>query len=320
MKDGLKKFYKELKNDLYHIRKNINYIHDLSGKLYIVIVFDMLFSMFRYGISDNEYRIFEFYRIKKDKRRTYLSISKHKRISWYLENDRDEVLNNKITFNKEFEEFLNRKVYEISKMSFKEFEEYALDNKRLIARNSKENFVKSYKVYNLSDYRSPAFMLDDIKKNKHDIVEKNTFTNKVLNKINSDLVIINVTTLNLEVIACSLKFKANNKMISGCIDIKKGTIKGHFKDEDGNNYSNEFENLEIPKFDDILNTARTLADKLYEVKEVEWSFSVNNKGNICLLDANKWEDFVFAQTPEFLNSRVGLLPKYKKHLPIWRRI
>ena len=56
MKDGLKKFYKELKNDLYHIRKNINYIHDLSGKLYIVIVFDMLFSMFRYGISDNEYR------------------------------------------------------------------------------------------------------------------------------------------------------------------------------------------------------------------------------------------------------------------------
>ena len=54
MKDGFKKFYKELKNDLYHIRKNINYIHDLSGKLRIVIVFDMLFSMFRYGISDNE--------------------------------------------------------------------------------------------------------------------------------------------------------------------------------------------------------------------------------------------------------------------------
>lgn len=320
MKDGLKKFYKELKNDIYHIRKNINYIHDVSGKLRIMIVFDILYSSVRYGISDNEYRIFEFYRIKKDKRRTYLSINKHKRISWHLENDKDEVLTNKKIFNKEFDEFLNRKTFEVNKMSFKEFEDFAFDSKKLIGRSSKESFVKSYKAYNLDDYRSPAFMLDDIKKNNHDIVEKNNFTNKILSKINSSLVVINVTTLNLEVIACSLKFKDGNKIISGCIDVKKGTIKGHFKDEDGNNYSNEFENFEIPKFDDIITTARKLSDKLYEVGEVEWSFSINNRGNICLLDGNKWEDFVFAQTPEFLNSRIGLLPKFKKHLSIWRRI
>ena len=205
-------------------------------------------------------------------------------------------------------------------MSFKEFEDFAFDSKKVIARSSKESFIKSYKVYDLSNYRSPAFMLDDIKKNKHDLVEKDVFTNKILSKINSDLVIINVTTLKLEIISSSLKFKENNHIISGCIDIKKGTIKGHFKDEDGNNYSNEFEGYEIPKFDEIIKITKELADKLYEVSEVEWTFSINNKGNVCLLDANKWEDFVFAQTPEFLISRIGILPKYKKLLSIWRRI
>ncbi len=320
MKDDFKKFYKELKNDIYHIRKNIDYIHNISGKLRIVIFFDILYSALRYGISDNEYRIFEFYKIKKDKRKTYLSISKHNRIAWHLESLKDELLINKKDFNKEFEDYLNRNILEINKLSFKEFEDFAFDSKKVIARSSKESFIKSYKVYDLSNYRSPAFMLDDIKKNKHDLVEKDVFTNKILSKINSDLVIINVTTLKLEIISSSLKFKENNHIISGCIDIKKGTIKGHFKDEDGNNYSNEFEGYEIPKFDEIIKITKELADKLYEVSEVEWTFSINNKGNVCLLDANKWEDFVFAQTPEFLISRIGILPKYKKLLSIWRRI
>ena len=316
MKESFKKFYKNLKNDIYHIRKNINYIHDISGKSRFVIFFDILYSSIRYGISDNEYRIFEFYRIKRDKRRTYLSISKHNRIAWLLEDKKqDSILENKESFIKEF---ISRKIYDINDMTFKEFENFATKNKKILARSPKKSIIKSFRVFNLSDYRSPAFMSDDIKKSGLNLIEKNNFREKNMNTINDDFVLINVTTFDGEVMASSIKYKELGHIISGSIDTKKGTIKGHLKDEDGNNYGNNLDGFEIPKYNKIIEMARELSIKLSDIREIEWSFALDNRGKINLMDANKYDDFVFAQTPEFLNSRIGFLPRYKKHISIWR--
>lgn len=316
MKNSFKKFYSNLKNDIYHIKKNINYIHDISGKLRIVIIFDILYSSIRYGISDNEYRIFEFYKIKRDKRKTYLSISKHNRIAWLLEDKKkDSILDDKKQL---VEKYTNRKVYDINKMTFKEFEEFALSSKKVLARSPKSSVIKSFKIYNLSDYRSPAFMSDDIKKSNLSLIEKHIFKEKNLSNINDDIVLITVTTFDGEIMASSIKYKEESHIISGSIDFKKGVIKGHLKDEDGNNYSSIFEGYEIPKYDKVLELARDLSIKLSDIREVEWTFAIDNKGKVHFMDANKWEDYVFAQTPEFLNARVGLLPKYKKHISIWR--
>ena len=163
-------------------------------------------------------------------------------------------------------------------------------------------------------------MSEDIKKNNLSLIEKNIFKEKSLSKINDDIILITVTTLDSEVMASSIKFKESGHIISGSIDIKKGTIKGHLKDEDGNNYSSVFEDYEIVKFDKIIDKAKELSKKISEIREIEFDFALDNKSKIYLMDANKWEDFVFAQTPEFLNARVGLLPKYKKHISIWREI
>ena len=316
MKDSFKKFYKDLKNDIYHIRKNINYIHDISGKLRIVIFFDILYSSIRYGISDNEYRIFEFYKIKRDKRRTYLSISKHNRIEWLLEDKKtDAILDNKKEFIKEY---IDRKIYDIDDMTFKEFEDFALSSKKVLARSPKKSIVKSFRVFDLNDYRSPAFMSEDIKKSGLTLIEKYNYKYKVLGTIDDSFILINVTTFDGEIMASSIKYKEDGQIISGSIDIKKGTLKGHLKDEDGKNYSGEFDGYEIPKYDKIIEFARNMAIKLSDIREIEWSFAIDNRGNVHLMDANKYEDYVFAQTPEFLYSRIGFLPKYKKHISIWR--
>lgn len=316
MKESIKKFYKNVKNDIYHIRKNINYIHNISGKSRIVIFFDILYSSIRYGISDNEYRIFEFYRIKRDKRRTYLSISKHKRIAWLIEDKKnDSILENKKDFIKEY---IDRKIYDVNKMTFKEFEDFALGSKKVLARSPKKSIVKSFKVFDVNDYRSPAFMSEDIKKSGLNLVEKYIFKDKNLSNIDDSFILINVTTFDGEVMASSIKYKEDGQIISGSIDIKKGILKGHLKDEDGKNYSGIFEGFEIPSYNKIIEYARDMSVKLSDIREVEWSFALDNKGKVHLMDANKYDDFVFAQTPEFLVSRVGFLPKYKKHISLWR--
>ena len=59
-------------------------------------------------------------------------------------------------------------------------------------------------------------------------------------------------------------------------------------------------------------TYEETAKEIDEIKEVEWSLCLDTKGKIYLMDANPWKQIIFAQTPEYLNKKVGLLPYYKK--------
>ena len=83
------------------------------------------------------------------------------------------------------------------------------------------------------------------------------------------------------------------------------------KDEHDNVYS-FFNNYELPFYDNIKKQAIKLALELSEIKEVEWSFTVNSRGTVLLMDANIWDDTIFVQQPEYLYNKVGLKPKFKK--------
>ena len=308
---------KKIKTKYKYLKKTINYIHDISGKLRNIILLDIIWCCVRYGTTSNEYRIFEYYKIKNDKRKTYLNTFKH---NFYNKHLYDKiilnVLNDKELFRLRFKDYFKREVIDVNDLSFKEYEELCIKNKILICRNGKQSYLKSFKIYNLNNYRSPAYMIDEIKKDKKILVEKSIKMHKLLNDINNELVIINVTTLfnndSVEVISSSVKYKDYNEVISGFIDIKSGKVKGHLKDENGLNYKTEIMEFEIPKYKEIIKLSKKLAKELEGIKEVEWSFTVNNRGTVYLLDANIYDDFIFEQTPEFLNNKVGLLPIYKK--------
>ena len=77
--EKIKDLYNKIKYFIQKFNRNITYIHSKSGKLYIVLFFDIIWCKIRYGITNNEYRIFEFYKIKCDKRKTYLSKRYYKR-------------------------------------------------------------------------------------------------------------------------------------------------------------------------------------------------------------------------------------------------
>ena len=62
-------------------------------------------------------------------------------------------------------------------------------------------------------------------------------------------------------------------------------------------------------FDKAVNTAIKCAKETDDILEVEWNFMISSK-KVLLLSANKWQDYTFAQIPEYLNRRVGLKPIY----------
>ena len=305
----------DFEKKLKHIKKNIDYISERCDKSRIAIFFDMIWCKLKYNISFNEYRIYEFYLIDAEKRKTYLSIFKHNEYSKYLfDNKISNTILNKKLFFKRFKKYINRDIYNYSDFNFKSFEEFAKTNKRILARSNNRSFISSYKVYDVSDFRSPAYLHDRLDKDNLTIIEKEIKQLKKLDEI-SALVVINLVSIytdKTDIIASSIKYKENGKIVTGYVDPKKGVIKGNLKNEKGLNVTDKFDKFEIPYYDKLVNLVEKLSKEMEEFVEIEWSFVINNRGSIYLVDANKWEDYVFAQTSEFLNNRIGLYNYYKK--------
>ncbi len=312
----MEKLWNKIKYTLKMFNKSLKYIHNKTSYLYTFLFFDCLWCKLRYGITYNEYRIFEFYDISSDKRKTYMSKRKYNRINRKLvPYEIVNVLTDKKLFMNRFKDYMKVEWQNVHDMSFKMFEDFALDNKIIIARSTDSSFDSSFKKYVIADYRSPAFALEDINNNHLSLVSKNINQHKSLNEID-DLVLINVCSVvnrtGIDAVTSSIKFKVNNKTISGSVNVKTGKIVGRFKDELGLDYGDNFEGFEIPSYDAIMDMTLNLARELEEIRQVEWTFAVSSRGSVYLIDANVWNDYVFAQTREFLNNDTGLMSYYDK--------
>ena len=314
--ETLKNIYNKIKYYIKRLNRTIKYVHRKTGRLCVFIFFDIIWCIIFYGCTDNEYRIFEFYNIYSDLRKTYMTRRKYKRINRKLvDKNITSVLNNKETLLRRFKDYLKRNVYNTNDMSFKEFEEFAFLNKNIVARSKQGSFISTYKTYDLKDYRSQAFMKDKIDKDKLSLVEQLIPNHKILLPIN-DVVVINVVSVvnkgNVNIASSTIKFKDGNSVISGYVDVDSKKVIKSLRDNNGKKYSTDYDGVEIPVFDKIIKEVKELAMELDEIKQVEWSFIINNRGVVHFVDANVWDDYVFCQIPEYLEDRVGLMPYYKK--------
>jgi hypothetical protein len=250
-------------------------------------------------------------------RKTYLNEAKHDLIKTFLyKKENLVIIKNKEKFIQRFKSHIKSDIQNINKISYKTFEEILEKNKKIICRSANQDFISSYEVYDASKFRGPGFVLEKAKKNNLVFIEKYIEQHKKLKEITDNLVIINLVTMvnknNIDVISSYISYKENNETIRGYIDIKKGIIKGHLRDKNNNIYKQEVVNYEIPNIEEMVKFVKETAKEIDEIKEVEWSLCLDNKGKIHLMDATTWKHIIFAQTPEYLNKKVGLLPYYKK--------
>jgi len=317
MKKMVKKIFSLFKKNIKNLIKNINIIHNKTDNLRLFILFDIIWCKIRYMINSNEYRIFEFYLLNSTKRKTYLSSKKYNLISSFMIDEKLlNVINDKKKLNVRFNNILNREVYNSEKLSFKQFEELVHEKNKVICRNNKKSFMNSFEVLDLKNFRSPAWLLDKMKKDNNHIFECYFNQHKLLNKISDNLVVINIVTVfrrKANILTANIKFKDNDEIISSVIDLNKSCTIGHLRYENGEIFKEE-NNLELPSLDKCVNMVLECAKELSEIPIIEWSLCINSRGNVYLMDANIWDDVVFSQIPEYLSKREGLLPLLKRIL------
>lgn len=312
--ESIKKAFKKMLKELKNFDKNLNYVATKSNQLGLILFWDILWCKLRYGVTSNEYRIFEFYRLDYCKRNTFMSKRRYDFLNDKLVNKKIiNTLTNKETFNKKFKDYLKREVEDINNLSFKQTEDAILESKYVIGRSKEASFISSYREYDLKDYRSPAFLAEAMKENKDYLIEPKFKQHKELNKINP-LVFVNIVSVynrGPEIVSSTIKFRDGKELISGYVDLESKCIVGNFKDENGQNYKDNFNGFEIPKLSSVIEIVKLLSEELKEIRQVEWTFIIGSK-QIYLLDGNVWDDYVFSQIPEFLKNDEGLMTYYKK--------
>lgn len=334
MKKDLKKFFDYLKKHINGINRSIKLIKKKSSKSGVVLFFDMWWCYIRYGVTYDEYRIFEFYSLPGFKRDTYMSECRHQNLEKHLcDRNHLTILNSREKFYIKFKDCLNREFYNIKEMSFKEFEELALKKKELVCRGNSLKGEGSTLVLNVKNFRSPAFLLDKAKKSNLNIVEATIKQNKLFDTINPyNMNTVSVVTLlcgkRVDIVSSYVKFGINDeykydinsvKHITGIVDVKTGIIKHKLVCGENETYSEhpvskvKLVGLEIPLFEEIKEVATKCALEFDEALEVEWNFVISNN-KVFLINANLWDDYVFAQLPMFSKNKVGLMPYYRDNV------
>ena len=89
--------------------RNLNIVHQESGKSRAWLFFSMVFCMFRYGIGYLDYMTFGFAFIKKDKRQTFMTMDDNLSLARRLNNpEANPTFTDKLKFNNTFRDYLKR--------------------------------------------------------------------------------------------------------------------------------------------------------------------------------------------------------------------
>ena len=317
MSKKIKKFLKNTEKKLNHLDRVIRSVKADCDKLYVVIMIDMFICYLMYFVNIDEYKVLEFYKMTHTMRKTFLNEIKHNFYKRFLyKKDIIGIIKNKNKFLNRFKSYIKYELVNVNDISYKRFEELLLENKKVLCRSANRDFVSSYEVYDLSKFRGVGFVFEKIKNNKILLCQKNIILHKKLNEISNNLVvIIFVTMINngkVDLVSSYVSFKEDGEVIRGYIDIKKSCVKGHLRNSKYNIHDMEIINYEIPKMDEMIDYVTKCALEIEEIKEVEWSLCLDNRGKILLMDANTWDNYIFAQIPEFLGKKSGLDNYYRK--------
>ncbi len=312
---------------------HINTIHKETGKNRLVMFFDMIWCIFRYGIGYLDYRVFGFAMIKGKNRRTFMNMNDNLMISHKL-NDREyfHIFDNKTEFDEKFKEYVNRGFLDLSKANADDLREFCKDKETVFAKAVNqfggEGITKEI-ITPDTDYEE---MYERLKRNGQLLVEETIIQHDTMNKLSpSSINTIRMVTLlhNDEVhfmyaivrmsngTNCVDNICSGGMYVSVCDD---GVIrKPAFCDATGMYYEEHpfthtrFDGFEIPYFNEAVTLCKNAARVIPQVGYIGWDIAITPTGPV-IVEGNTLPSYDMCQNYGHIDNKTGIRPKFNKIL------
>ena len=312
--------------------KVIDDVHKKTKKSKIVIFFDMVNCMIRYGAGYYDYNIFAFYDMNHKQRKTYITRLKNKKLIMYC-NDQNysHIFNNKNEFNKIYKKYLNRDYLDLENVTFDQFQKF-MENKEIIfAKPNVGESGKGIEKLSKKDFKDLKEMFDYItnKDKNFGIIEELIVQHEALNKlyplaINSLRIVTIVVDGVAHVVYVVSKSGNKGKFVDNMendglccpVDTEKGEIcnvahTSKLITYDTHPYTKvKLIGYKIPYIKEAMELVKKAALEVPQVKYVGWDVFIGPDGP-GIIEGNDYPGYDSWQLPEHTKDKIGLVPYYE---------
>lgn len=314
--------------------KILNSIHEKTNKNRFILFLDIINCAIRYGAGYNDYDIFEFYNIKHDKRKTFVTRFKNKKIIMML-NDPDfaDIFDKKNQFAKKFKKYLGRDVLDMKTATLNDFKKFIQNKDTIFVKPNDGDSGRGIEKLQVCNYNSISSLYDYIKSKNFGVAEEPVVQHPQMAKLHPD----SVNCLRIQTIVVNGKpevvyavCKAGNgghyvdnlgfDGINIPIDLNTGKLIAVGRTEHKETYTVhpytniKFEGFEIPYLKEAIDMCLEAALEVPEIGFVGWDVFISENGP-GIIEGNDYPDYYFWQLPEHTPNRTGILPYYQKLLP-----
>lgn len=316
------------------IFKVVNSVHTKTGKNKVLILCDIIICAIRYGAGYNDYDIFEFYNIKHDKRKTFVTRFKNKKLITMLNNpDYSDLFDKKSEFNDRFKNYLGRDTINMTTASLNSFKKFIQNKDIIFVKPNDGDSGRGIEKLNVNDFKSPTALYDYIKTKNFGVAEEMVHQHPEMAKLHPDSVnCIRIQTIvvdgNPQVVYAACKAGNGGHFVDNLgfdgvnipVNLKTGELVKYGRTEHGQIYEEhpythiKFEGFKIPLFKEAMDMCLKAALEVPEVGFVGWDVYIGENAP-GIIEGNNYPDYYFWQLPIHNPERIGLLPYYKKLLP-----
>lgn len=317
-----------------NLNKVIDSIHEKTGKSKIYLFYDIAKCAILYGAGYNDYDIFEFYNIKHNKRKTFVTRFKNKKMLNMLNDPAfSDLFDKKSQFNERFKKYLGRDFVNMHTCTLDEFKKFVKGKEYIFAKPDDGDSGKGIERLKVKDYKKIDDLYNYVKDKNFGVCEEQAIQHKDMARMHPD----SINCVRIQTIVTNGKpevvyaaFKAGNgghfvdnlgfDGINIPVDLKTHKLVKYGRTEHRQIYTEhpythiKFEGYKLPLFKEAMDMCLKAALEVPEVKFVGWDVYIGPKGP-GIIEGNNFPDYYFWQLPIHNPDRIGLLPWYKKRLP-----
>ena len=171
-----------------------------TGKNRFLVLFDIIHCGYKYMAGFVDYKVFKMYNLNEEQRATYITRGVNNNYVKLL-NDPEAMkkVDNKLEFNKNYNEFVKRDWICLTEVSFEEFETFLKKHKSIIVKPVDEMCGKGVDKITLDENTNIKQIYDDLLKNNQILIEECVKQNSKIASLNpSSVNTLRVVTLKKE--------------------------------------------------------------------------------------------------------------------------
>lgn len=299
-----------------------------SKRFILFILIDMIYCGFKYGAGYYDYQEFEFYLLKKEERKTYLTRTKNNLIVRKYNNKEDfYLLDDKVLFNEKFNKYIKRDYLKVEKEE--DFLDFIKKHNEFIAKPIDGSGGKGVMKYEVDNNEKELYKA--VIGLKQNLIEEVIKQHGEINKLYKD----SVNTLRL----FTFFDGENAHILNSVFKIGNGGVTDNFSsgsmytfvndrgiviapaiDQDDKLYENHPITLQkiigfkVPMYKEAVEMVLEAAKLVPSIKYIGWDVAISTDGPV-IIEGNSFPG-VFQIKPSLSKEHIGLIPKYQKYMEI----